>query len=94
MSGPDVAHGVVSCFAMVLTTCSNLAQTSRHLAEFWMIEPEMAFADLDVLSSSLASFFSSFSFSLPFFDFPPSLSRVFTHATALSLMLALSAGFF
>jgi len=23
------------------------SQTSRHLAEFWMIEPEMAFADLD-----------------------------------------------
>lgn len=23
------------------------SNTSRHLAEFWMIEPEMVFADLD-----------------------------------------------
>lgn len=26
------------------------SHTSRHLAEFWMLEPEMAFADLEVLS--------------------------------------------
>ncbi|MCZ8499135.1 hypothetical protein O9929_18265 [Vibrio lentus] len=23
------------------------SNTSRHLAEFWMVEPEVAFADLD-----------------------------------------------
>ena len=28
------------------------SNTSRHLAEFWMIEPELAFADLVCCSSS------------------------------------------
>ena len=27
--------------------CPHLQVTTRHLAEFWMIEPEMAFADLN-----------------------------------------------
>ena len=27
------------------------SHTSRHLAEFWMIEPEMAFADLDTVAN-------------------------------------------
>ena len=26
------------------------SNTSRHLAEFWMVEPEIAFADLDDLA--------------------------------------------
>jgi asparaginyl-tRNA synthetase len=26
--------------------CAENSNTSRHLAEFWMIEPEIAFADL------------------------------------------------
>lgn len=32
------------------------SHTSRHLAEFWMVEPEMAFADLEVLKSLLYVF--------------------------------------
>ena len=27
--------------------CAAQSNTGRHLAEFWMIEPEMAFADLE-----------------------------------------------
>jgi asparaginyl-tRNA synthetase len=29
------------------------SHTSRHLAEFWMVEPEMVFANLQVINSSL-----------------------------------------
>lgn len=33
---------------MRLMACrAENSHTARHLAEFWMIEPEMAFADLD-----------------------------------------------
>ena len=29
-----------------MTFCAENSNTGRHLAEFWMIEPEIAFADL------------------------------------------------
>ncbi len=32
------------------------SNTSRHLAEFWMVEPEIAFADLDVLADLAEDF--------------------------------------
>ena len=35
------------------------SNTSRHLAEFWMIEPEIAFADLDDLSDLAEDFLKS-----------------------------------
>ncbi|MDH5377477.1 MAG: asparagine--tRNA ligase, partial [Gammaproteobacteria bacterium] len=35
------------------------SNTSRHLAEFWMIEPEIAFADLDIDAQLAESFLKS-----------------------------------
>lgn len=35
------------------------SNTSRHLAEFWMVEPEIAFADLDVLANFTEQFLKS-----------------------------------
>lgn len=45
----------VECYALAMTRCYTFgptfraenSNTSRHMAEFWMIEPEIAFADLD-----------------------------------------------
>jgi asparaginyl-tRNA synthetase len=45
----------VECYALAMTKCYTFgptfraenSNTSRHMAEFWMIEPEIAFADLD-----------------------------------------------
>ncbi|KAK9905717.1 hypothetical protein WJX75_005086 [Coccomyxa subellipsoidea] len=34
-------------YACALSNVAENSHTARHLAEFWMIEPEMAFADLD-----------------------------------------------
>jgi asparaginyl-tRNA synthetase len=35
------------------------SNTSRHLAEFWMVEPEIAFADLDILANFTEQFLKS-----------------------------------
>jgi aspartyl/asparaginyl-tRNA synthetase len=40
-----MAHGRVYCFGP--TFRAERSKTRRHLTEFWMVEPEMAFADLD-----------------------------------------------
>ena len=52
--------GWCTCFAGPTFRAEN-SNTSRHLAEFWMIEPEMAFADLsddmncaEVISQTMA----------------------------------------
>ncbi len=45
----------VECYALAMTRCYTFgptfraenSNTSRHMAEFWMIEPEIAFADLN-----------------------------------------------
>eukprot|EP00976_Prorocentrum_cordatum_P068121 1179010-Prorocentrum_minimum.AAC.3 len=40
------ACGIGSCYTFGPTFRAENSHTSRHLAEFWMIEPEIAFADL------------------------------------------------
>jgi hypothetical protein len=40
-----MAHGKVYCFGP--TFRAEKSKTRRHLTEFWMVEPEIAYADLD-----------------------------------------------
>ena len=40
-----MALGKVYCFGP--TFRAEKSKTRRHLTEFWMVEPEMAYADLD-----------------------------------------------
>src|SRR5207244_13413716 len=52
-----MAFGKVYCFGP--TFRAEKSKTRRHLTEFWMVEPEMAFADLDdimVLMEELISY--------------------------------------
>lgn len=57
----------VECYCLALskvytfgpTFRAENSHTSRHLAEFWMIEPEIAFADLDDLSQLAEAFLKS-----------------------------------
>eukprot|EP00245_Coleochaete_scutata_P009352 TRINITY_DN305_c0_g1_i1.p1 TRINITY_DN305_c0_g1~~TRINITY_DN305_c0_g1_i1.p1 ORF type:complete len:573 (-),score=112.10 TRINITY_DN305_c0_g1_i1:634-2352(-) len=41
------ACGLSSCYTFGPTFRAEYSHTTRHLAEFWMIEPEIAFADLE-----------------------------------------------
>ncbi len=41
------AQALTRCYTFGPTFRAENSNTSRHLAEFWMIEPEMAFADLN-----------------------------------------------
>jgi asparaginyl-tRNA synthetase len=43
------ACAVGSVYTFGPTFRAENSHTSRHLAEFWMVEPEMAFATLEVL---------------------------------------------
>ena len=42
------ACGLSSVYTFGPTFRAEHSHTSRHLAEFWMVEPELAFADLEV----------------------------------------------
>eukprot|EP00915_Cephaloidophora_sp_WS-2016_P011109 GHVH01016378.1.p1 GENE.GHVH01016378.1~~GHVH01016378.1.p1 ORF type:complete len:507 (-),score=77.42 GHVH01016378.1:83-1603(-) len=43
----NFAHGLSDVYTFGPTFRAENSHTSRHLAEFWMIEPEMCFANLD-----------------------------------------------
>ncbi len=47
LEGECYAVGLGNIYTFGPTFRAENSNTSRHLAEFWMIEPEMAFADLD-----------------------------------------------
>jgi asparaginyl-tRNA synthetase len=51
------AFGKVYCFGP--TFRAEKSKTRRHLTEFWMVEPEMAFCDLDCLMEIEESFISA-----------------------------------
>ncbi|MCY4644116.1 MAG: asparagine--tRNA ligase [Bacteriovoracales bacterium] len=50
LSAECFAQGLGGCYTMGPTFRSENSQTARHLAEFWMIEPELAFCDLEELA--------------------------------------------
>ncbi|MBE2194768.1 MAG: asparagine--tRNA ligase [Anaerolinea sp.] len=52
-----LAHGKVYCFGP--TFRSEKSKTRRHLAEFWMVEPEMAFFSLEALMDMEEQFVSA-----------------------------------
>lgn len=43
------ASGLSNVYTFGPTFRAEVSHTTRHLAEFWMIEPEMSFIDLDDL---------------------------------------------
>lgn len=47
LEGETYAMGLGNIYTFGPTFRAENSNTSRHLAEFWMIEPEMAFCDLD-----------------------------------------------
>jgi asparaginyl-tRNA synthetase len=46
--GEYYASGLSNIYTFGPTFRAEESHTTRHLAEFWMIEPEMAFCDLEV----------------------------------------------
>jgi asparaginyl-tRNA synthetase len=47
LEAETVALGMTNVYTFGPTFRAENSSTSRHLAEFWMVEPEMAFCDLD-----------------------------------------------
>ena len=41
------ASGMTNVYTFGPTFRAEVSHTTRHLAEFWMIEPEISFADLE-----------------------------------------------
>ena len=52
-----MAHGKVYCFGP--TFRAEKSKTRRHLTEFWMVEPEIAYADLDAVIAVAEEFVTS-----------------------------------
>lgn len=48
LQGEYYACGLTNIYTFGPTFRAENSHTARHLAEFWMIEPEMAFCDLKV----------------------------------------------
>lgn len=51
LEGECYAMGLGSIYTFGPTFRSENSNTTRHLSEFWMIEPEVAFADLDEIAT-------------------------------------------
>ena len=51
LEGECYAMGLGSIYTFGPTFRSENSNTTRHLSEFWMIEPEVAFADLDEIAN-------------------------------------------
>ena len=51
LEGECYAMGLGAVYTFGPTFRSENSNTTRHLSEFWMIEPEVAFADLDEIAS-------------------------------------------
>ena len=57
MEAAAMAFGKAYCFGP--TFRAEKSKTRRHLTEFWMVEPEVAFADLDDIMDLAEEFVSS-----------------------------------
>jgi asparaginyl-tRNA synthetase len=56
LEGECFAHGLGAVYTFGPTFRSENSNTKRHLAEFWMIEPEVAFADLEDVADLAADY--------------------------------------
>lgn len=53
LSGETYASAIGDIYTFGPTFRAENSQTTKHLAEFWMIEPELAFADLEVCTYAI-----------------------------------------
>jgi hypothetical protein len=65
LQGEYFASGLSNIYTFGPTFRAENSHTSRHLAEFWMIEPEMAFCNLEVRDGGETSERGYCPFSLP-----------------------------
>jgi asparaginyl-tRNA synthetase len=56
LHGEAFAHGVAKIYTFGPTFRADPSETSRHLAEFWMIEPEVCFITFDELKTLTVDF--------------------------------------
>jgi len=59
LEGETYACALKNIYTFGPTFRAENSNTSRHLAEFWMIEPEMAFCDLDLNMDVAEAFFKN-----------------------------------
>lgn len=78
LEGECYAMGLGSIYTFGPTFRSENSNTTRHLSEFWMIEPEVAFADLDEIAG-LATDYIKFLISYALEHAAPELEFLFSH---------------
>ncbi|MEJ2755993.1 MAG: asparagine--tRNA ligase, partial [Gammaproteobacteria bacterium] len=59
LQAESIAMALSKVYTFGPTFRAENSNTSRHLAEFWMVEPEIAFADLDILARFTEKFLKS-----------------------------------